>query len=94
MPEYRVELRVKDTTPSQDLMAEEVEQVLTAWNPIVGAALTVRHIDLVDKSEPDPDPDDEDPGPFCLGCGCSQLRACPGGCIWATATLCSRCALA
>lgn len=27
----------------------------------------------------------------CAGCGCSETRACPGGCIWATKTLCSRC---
>ncbi len=27
----------------------------------------------------------------CAGCGCSESRACPGGCVWATATLCSRC---
>lgn len=29
----------------------------------------------------------------CLVCGCSESRACPGGCVWATPTLCSRCAL-
>lgn len=30
----------------------------------------------------------------CIECGCTDERACPGGCIWAnvTATLCSRCA--
>jgi hypothetical protein len=28
----------------------------------------------------------------CFGCGCSETRACSGGCIWATPTLCSRCA--
>jgi hypothetical protein len=28
----------------------------------------------------------------CAGCGCSESRACPGGCVWATRTLCSRCA--
>lgn len=27
----------------------------------------------------------------CAGCGCSETRACSGGCCWATATLCSRC---
>ena len=27
----------------------------------------------------------------CHGCGCSETRACSGGCIWATATHCSRC---
>ncbi len=27
----------------------------------------------------------------CARCGCSETRACSGGCIWATATLCSRC---
>ena len=30
-------------------------------------------------------------GPYCLGCGCCAHRACPGGCVWATPTLCSRC---
>ena len=29
----------------------------------------------------------------CASCGCSS-RSCPGGCVWATATLCSRCASA
>jgi hypothetical protein len=27
----------------------------------------------------------------CFVCGCSESRACSGGCIWATARLCSRC---
>ena len=27
----------------------------------------------------------------CFGCGCSDSRRCPGGCVWATPTLCSRC---
>lgn len=27
----------------------------------------------------------------CVACGCSESRACPGGCVWATASLCSRC---
>jgi len=27
----------------------------------------------------------------CAGCGCSETRACSGGCIWATRALCSRC---
>jgi hypothetical protein len=27
----------------------------------------------------------------CLGCGCSETRACSGNCFWATETLCSRC---
>lgn len=30
-------------------------------------------------------------GPFCAACGCCLHRACPGGCVWATPTLCSRC---
>ena len=29
----------------------------------------------------------------CAVCGCSQSRACPGGCVWAAPNLCSRCAL-
>jgi hypothetical protein len=28
----------------------------------------------------------------CALCGCSETRACSGNCVWATATLCSRCA--
>lgn len=28
----------------------------------------------------------------CRGCGCSDNRACPGGCFWAAPNLCSRCA--
>jgi hypothetical protein len=27
----------------------------------------------------------------CSSCGCSESRACTGGCVWATETLCSRC---
>jgi len=27
----------------------------------------------------------------CAACGCSETRACSGGCVWATKTLCSRC---
>ncbi len=27
----------------------------------------------------------------CVCCGCSETQACPGGCVWATPTLCSRC---
>jgi hypothetical protein len=27
----------------------------------------------------------------CAGCGCSESRSCPGGCVWATDRLCSRC---
>ena len=27
----------------------------------------------------------------CTRCGCSESRSCPGGCVWATPTLCSRC---
>lgn len=33
----------------------------------------------------------EDNGPHCQICGCSEFNACPGGCVWATPTLCSRC---
>ena len=35
-----------------------------------------------------------DPADVCLGCGCSTLNPCPGGCIWATPNLCSNCARA
>ena len=38
--------------------------------------------DLVDNGD----------GPICLGCGCSELNPCAGGCVWASATLCSLCA--
>jgi len=27
----------------------------------------------------------------CAGCGCSETRSCPGGCVWANERLCSRC---
>lgn len=27
----------------------------------------------------------------CFACGCSESLPCPGGCVWATPTLCSRC---
>jgi hypothetical protein len=30
-------------------------------------------------------------GPVCRGCGCDDRHACAGGCIWATADLCSAC---
>jgi len=30
----------------------------------------------------------------CVVCGCSESRACPGGCVWAKPNLCSRCASA
>ncbi len=28
----------------------------------------------------------------CAVCGCSETKACAGGCVWATERLCSRCA--
>lgn len=27
----------------------------------------------------------------CSSCGCSESRACSGGCVWATKAMCSRC---
>jgi hypothetical protein len=27
----------------------------------------------------------------CARCGCSETRACSGGCVWATPRICSRC---
>src|ERR1700722_10362281 len=27
----------------------------------------------------------------CISCGCSDSRACAGGCVWAGPNLCSRC---
>lgn len=27
----------------------------------------------------------------CRGCGCTELAACPGGCWWVAAGLCSSC---
>ncbi|WP_447979068.1 hypothetical protein [Candidatus Nitrospira bockiana] len=27
----------------------------------------------------------------CRVCGCTELAACPGGCVWAEPDLCSRC---
>ena len=32
-------------------------------------------------------------GPHCEVCGCCDHNGCEGGCIWASPTLCSRCAL-
>ena len=29
----------------------------------------------------------------CAGCGCTNQRACPGGCSWVLPGLCSQCAL-
>jgi hypothetical protein len=29
--------------------------------------------------------------PTCRGCGCTDDRACPGGCYWVDDDLCSRC---
>lgn len=41
----------------------------------------------------DLDPEDlEGAGPRCVGCGCTEDNPCDGGCIWASETLCSRCA--
>jgi len=34
----------------------------------------------------------DDLEPRCRVCGCTDDNACPGGCIWAAADLCSRCA--
>ena len=34
-----------------------------------------------------------DVGPRCIVCGCCELAACLGGCVWARENLCSRCAL-
>lgn len=28
----------------------------------------------------------------CMFCGCSDSKACPGGCIWIRPNVCSRCA--
>ncbi|HEY2512544.1 MAG TPA: hypothetical protein VGI39_16870 [Polyangiaceae bacterium] len=59
--------------------------------------MAMRLLSPFDTFEPAPDalgPDDElAEGPVCVGCGCDDLNACPGGCIWATANLCSQCAL-
>lgn len=27
----------------------------------------------------------------CRVCGCTEMRACPGGCLWVEHNLCSRC---
>jgi hypothetical protein len=31
-------------------------------------------------------------GRCCRECGCTEARACPGGCSWVEFDLCSRCA--
>lgn len=28
----------------------------------------------------------------CVVCGCTEAKACPGGCTWVAPNLCSRCA--
>ena len=37
---------------------------------------------------------DDDQEQQCIECGCSNSDPCPGGCVWATPNLCSRCARA
>ena len=34
---------------------------------------------------------EESDGWICEGCGCSNERACPGGCYWVGKNRCSRC---
>jgi hypothetical protein len=34
---------------------------------------------------------DNNDEPACRVCGCTELEACEGGCIWVEADLCSRC---
>lgn len=38
------------------------------------------------------DPELSDAGAACRVCGCNDEAACPEGCVWAEADLCSRCA--
>lgn len=33
----------------------------------------------------------DNPTGRCVGCGCTDKRACPGGCHWVGPDLCSRC---
>jgi hypothetical protein len=51
-------------------------------------------LDELDEDFDDPEfLEDEPPydGPRCAGCGCSEDDPCEGGCVWASANLCSRC---
>jgi hypothetical protein len=36
-------------------------------------------------------PGNGDDGVACRGCGCTDDRACPGGCFWVAGDLCSSC---
>lgn len=49
-------------------------------------------LDGEDGLDNDLDEDLEDEGPRCVQCGCTEDDPCEGGCVWASATLCSRCA--
>jgi hypothetical protein len=40
------------------------------------------------EAETEPSPLEE---PACVRCGCTYTSPCPGGCVWATEDLCSRC---
>jgi len=86
------------------LIARETSDVLCAGDvESLGDALP----DLMDEGNPDVEAAMQERGRMeysrqlriyageeraCACCGCSETRACSGGCIWATAVLCSRCA--
>lgn len=46
-------------------------------------------VDVYDESALEGPPADD--GRKCRVCGCSEARACPGGCVWVGPDLCSRC---
>lgn len=64
------------------------------WGDDSEEALACEHVcgpeadDLEDLGMPGYE---EDGQSHCRVCGCSEFNACPGGCIWATPDLCSRC---
>ncbi len=53
-----------------------------------GFDLDVGDLDFEDEDE---DRTAASDGAICLGCGCSERDPCAGGCVWASANLCSRC---
>jgi hypothetical protein len=67
------------------------------WDDDSEEALACEHECEPEMDEPDFDMNDVSPSPIdphvarCRVCGCSEFDVCPGGCVWATMDLCSRC---
>lgn len=87
-----------DTTPPADELA--ALEALTAANPAIGRAIDPAAWLVAVAAEPDPltiaagvwDPAAMVPVPrACRVCGCTDDRACEGGCWWVEVGLCSAC---